>query len=437
MYLNFLLSKYEAYRGAVKVRSLPYHALIDPSDICQLRCPGCWTGIENEGRRLGGEREDTTYRTRRLNTPPELFDAVLDEIGEYLFGIEFHSQGEPLLNPHFTSFVRKAAARGIDTETRTNLSLRLSDERVDDLATCGLGALIASVDGYSQEAYEKYRVGGQIELVKKNLERLAAAVGRANSNTMIIYQFLVFSWNEHEVDDARRFAERLGIGCQIKDAIISDKEWLPSYRKAEKPYLSTEEVGVLTREWAAVGKATYWKDQERHDYWIPDHPGLTWIPADTPQSDSFCAWHYAAAVVEPGGHLTPCCWTSKEEDRLGTIEPGQASLADVWNSDSFRRARTAFTGVEVEPETLCSRCYVPGVFKHALSHRDPVIYQKFVDAFGSSEPEMLGAFQLLLQGMGKIERRRYVDYFENKLTGFFEGMDFTPGPGDPARQAGN
>src|SRR6185503_12493792 len=69
-FLNFLRAKYEAYTRAQTVFSRPYYAMIDPCDVCQLRCPTCPTGIENEGRR-SGNRLDTTYRTDRSTMKPE------------------------------------------------------------------------------------------------------------------------------------------------------------------------------------------------------------------------------------------------------------------------------------------------------------------------------------------------------------------------------
>ena len=46
-YLNFLHSKYEMMTGEVLVKSYPYYMGLDPTSICQLRCPSCPTGVEN------------------------------------------------------------------------------------------------------------------------------------------------------------------------------------------------------------------------------------------------------------------------------------------------------------------------------------------------------------------------------------------------------
>ncbi len=76
-YANFLRAKYDAYTGASTVRSYPYYLCLDPCDICQLRCPTCPTGIENESRRRG-ESNLISYRGQRAMMTSELFDALLE-----------------------------------------------------------------------------------------------------------------------------------------------------------------------------------------------------------------------------------------------------------------------------------------------------------------------------------------------------------------------
>jgi MoaA/NifB/PqqE/SkfB family radical SAM enzyme len=62
---------------------------------------------------------------------------LLEEMGEHLFLMEIHSWGEPLLNKQLPTFVRKAQAKKIETHMHTNLSLPLSDERIEDILGAG------------------------------------------------------------------------------------------------------------------------------------------------------------------------------------------------------------------------------------------------------------------------------------------------------------
>jgi MoaA/NifB/PqqE/SkfB family radical SAM enzyme len=116
---NFLWSKYEMYTGELRVSSLPYYLCIDPSDKCQLRCPTCPTGIENESRRKH-EPELALFRRERRLLSSELLETVLDELEEYLFLAMFYDYGEPLLNPNVSGFIRKAKQYGIETELHTS-----------------------------------------------------------------------------------------------------------------------------------------------------------------------------------------------------------------------------------------------------------------------------------------------------------------------------
>src|SRR5262245_56879301 len=131
-FVNFLRAKYETYTGELDVQSYPYYLCLDPSDKCQLRCPTCPTGIENEGKRTKAA-DAPIFRSKRATLSEDLLGALLDELGEYLFLINFYNYGEPLLNRNLPSFIRRATAFDIDTEIHTNLSLPLSDQYIDDL----------------------------------------------------------------------------------------------------------------------------------------------------------------------------------------------------------------------------------------------------------------------------------------------------------------
>ncbi|MDX1406869.1 MAG: hypothetical protein R3330_02015, partial [Saprospiraceae bacterium] len=201
---NYLLSKYEMYTVQEKVRSVPYSLTVDASDHCQLMCPTCPTGLENAARKAKQEGYEIFRKDRRTLTP-ELFSSLLDDIGEQVFMVMFYNWGEPLLNKKLPALIRAAAEYEIFTEIHSNLSLPIPEERIDALLLSGLSALKASVDGFSQQAYEKNRVGGNMELIKYNLRQLAERRAALNAHVDISWQYLVFSFNEHEIDDAARF----------------------------------------------------------------------------------------------------------------------------------------------------------------------------------------------------------------------------------------
>ena len=451
-YTNFLRAKYEAYTGAVDVKSYPYYLCMDPCDLCQLRCPTCPTGIENEGRKeAAGQR--FIYRNTRSMMSPELFDALLDEMGDYLFLIMFYNYGEPLLNKHLPEFIKKASARDIETEVHSNLSLPLTDQQIEAVMASGLDYLNASIDGFSQETYQIHRVGGNLDLVKRNLERLAAERKRVGARTIITYKMLVFRHNEHEIPAARRYCEKLGIRFLYGDAFIDNPAWLPSYRVNEPPYFSEGDVAARVSEWDKAGHADYFGDHEKRPYW-----SLFPKTADAGAPD-FCEWHYGFSVVTAGGPVAPCCATSKERDDFGTVVPGETRFADVWNNARLRKSRGAFAGKAVEGlekvDSVCLRCYFPKVVQHVYTQHDTKVIARFFQTFKDKDPLLDGAFDTLARGrysrrahfllrhglfrtlfwaFGNGNERNtsaFVEYFEKHLLNEWPTLRSTATPGLP------
>jgi MoaA/NifB/PqqE/SkfB family radical SAM enzyme len=409
---NFLRAKYEMFSEKVHVSTQPYYLCLDPADKCQLRCPTCPTGIENESR-YSKAGSPTVYRADRKTLSVELCDSLLDELGDKLFMVMFYNYGEPLLNPNLHKFIRNANDRDIATELHSNLSLPLSDQRIDELLSAGLGTLAASVDGFSQEAYEIHRVGGRVELVHENLERLARARDRLGLDTEIIYNYLVFSHNEHEIESARRFANDIGICFSTRDALIQDPSWLPSHRKDEQPYYSQEHMDELTRVWAEAGRSDYFFEHESQYFWSPIPKQFESVLPRT------CGWHYGFSVVTAGGPVAPCCATTKDREDMGTVVAGEVSFGDIWNSEVYTKSRKAMIGEPTEGmehvDSTCMRCYFPKFVHHLYDTYDARVARQFGEVFGDSEPEMAQAFALLGDDIGRADAAGFVAHYERHL----------------------
>lgn len=386
-FANFLRAKYDAYTGAATAHSYPYYLILEPSDICQLRCPTCATGRENESKRLG--RTEPRPRDQRRVMKPELFDALLDELGPYLFMIKFYNWGEPLLNKSLPGFVHKAHMQGIETEVHSNLSLPLDQDRAEALLTAGLDTLVGSIDGFSQETYEVHRVGGDLALVKKNLELLAATRDRLGLNTRIIYKMLVFKHNEHELKAAGRYCRALGIQFSTDEAGIYDESWLPSHRTGEKPHQPKMWHDPAQREWVE----DYFGPHEREPFYAPYRDG------DKGSTPNYCSWHYGVSVVTGGGPVSPCCGTAKARDDFGTVIAGETTFRDVWNNENFRHSRRVLAGETPagasEPETVCDHCYFPRMVQHVYSVHDVQVAAAFHRHIGRKEPALEAGFRIM------------------------------------------
>lgn len=380
-YLNYLHSKYEAWNGEVVVGSSPYVMGIDPSSICQLRCPLCPTGVENESRKEG---EKISLRNRTM-LERDLFDALLEEVGDKLFYIMFYNWGEPLLNKHLPDYLRKAHAHQICTEIHTNLSLRISDEFMQEILTSGVDIVAASIDGFSQENYQKYRRGGNFELCRENITRLAAMRDRLGLQTDIIWNFLVFSFNEHEIDLARAYCQENGITFNRREAYIVDPEWLPSYRR--------EEANA-----SATGK--------------PSNPPARKSGAQSPAP---CAWHYNYSLVNADGSVSPCCAPWEQTHDFGRVQAGTITFDEIWNNTLFQKSRAVFAnksapGLE-HVDTLCVRCPYDLSIQNLYSYLDLEVEKQFFNEVAQGEPLLEHAFHLL------SNRAKFMPFYRQYLLG--------------------
>src|SRR4029079_19282476 len=148
---------------------------------CNLRCPLCPVG--------NGEAEH--YE----NMPVPRFREVVAALAATVVWLSLYNYGEPLLHPSIATLIAIAKSEIEDVTLTTNGTI-LRRGLEDALVDSGLDAMRISIDGTTQEAYEKYRAGGSLAKVWDNLRRLVAAKRRAGSGTPLIEaQFIVNRYN--------------------------------------------------------------------------------------------------------------------------------------------------------------------------------------------------------------------------------------------------
>jgi len=167
----------------------------------------------------------------------ELFQKIIDETSPYLLNLILYFQGEPYTNPLFIKMIKYASIeKGIFTTTSTNGHF-LSNLKAKETVESGLNRLIVSIDGTTQEIYERYRKGGNLELVKQNIKNVVRWKKELKSKTpQIIMQFIVFQFNEHQIPEVYKLAKELNVDkVELKSAQIynfeHDSTLIPSVSK--------------------------------------------------------------------------------------------------------------------------------------------------------------------------------------------------------------
>jgi len=301
-YLNILKYRVNIALKKKALNNYPITAHIPPTLFCNLRCPACVTGL-----RLGLQPSCAITW--------ELYKSIIDEIGDYLFEIYLYTWGEPLLHEQTPEFIQYAKSKEIKAIVSTNLSINLSDEYIQKLVRSGLDQLVVSLDGATEETYNKYRRGGNFRLVRENMLRIQSAkITLGVYRPTIIWQFLVFRHNEHEVETVKSNYKNWGA-----DNLIVRGAWVPSKPFDEGLEPSTiPQYNLYLREKPALLKS------ERR------------IATNRP-----CSWLFGGFVLSPNGKVFPCCGCQDEKDSFAEYSPSRGFF-EMWNSESFKRARSLY-----------------------------------------------------------------------------------------------
>lgn len=202
---NAALCVFEMWRKRDVLRSHPFYLRAEVSAVCNLRCPGCLIS------------KDTYVQSRKETGGPRLmsleaFKRATHDLVPYLLKVNLYEEGEPLLNREIYSIIRYLSDNNISSCVSSNFSLKFTDEQLRQLIDCGLEHLIVAIDGASPETYAKYRVGGDLDLVHRNLARLMELRRQSpKSKLRVELQFIEFDYNAHERGAMEKLARELGV----------------------------------------------------------------------------------------------------------------------------------------------------------------------------------------------------------------------------------
>ena len=104
----------------------------------------------------------------------EQYKEIFHKIQEYALVVSMYNHGEPLLNPDVFSIIDYTHRNRVGTNISSNFNWPHPVD-VNDFIRSGLDYVTVSLDGVTQDAYQKYRVRGDIGEVFDNMKRLLAA----------------------------------------------------------------------------------------------------------------------------------------------------------------------------------------------------------------------------------------------------------------------
>lgn len=357
---NLIVAKYHYIHKHTTIASRPIQLMIDPANACQLACPGC----VHTSNPAWSKRAKIDWPAGMLSQVQ--FDKILRFYGPFSFGAVLYNYGEPLLNPLTPKYIAMARRYLLFTLLSTNLSLTKID--LNALVNSGLNHLIISIDGTTQQTYEKYRRGGNLDLVLNNLRKLIDTKKQLGLTTpYLVWQFLTFEHNLHEVDSAIEMAKSYGVDAiQILtpfDVSVDDPTCRVATSTKEGYHCFTpwhERVNYLLESSLSLTSGPE-IDSHFKESLVERMRSIGGIKEESHKGSSRCGWLYKNISFDALGRTLPCCISPSLNRHLvfGNI---QENICEHWNSIDYILSRLSFSDKKafdkysIHSSSYCGAC---------------------------------------------------------------------------------
>lgn len=291
---------------------------VEPSTYCALACERCPRTYEPSRYKLTHLNESLYTRV--------ISDPLFKDIREIEFGGNY---GDPIMHPQFYKFIESTKAlRG-----QAALTIHTSGQRepswwhqlVDSLAATD--TVLFSIDGL-EDTNHLYRKGARWDWLDQALDICL-------KKTNVIWKFIVFQYNEHQIMEVIDYAKRKGVNDFL-----------------------------LTKSHIFYGRWT----KDSVDFLAPDPK---WIACtDTEKAENFSplcqtsSRHYLSAE----GFYSPCCWMDlNKEFSLNLKERPSCGFSDVMQDQTLSQLKRDWEG-SAPPTTCRSKCSFVSNSKSRTSH---------------------------------------------------------------------
>jgi radical SAM protein with 4Fe4S-binding SPASM domain len=288
---------------------IPPALSIEPTNICNLKCPECPSGAGTLTRRRGMMSFET-------------FKRITDEVYKDSFYFQLFFQGEPFLNKELLRMIDYAREKNIYTSVSTNAQL-IDDNMIRELLNHPPDKIIFSIDGIDESSYKNYRTGGSFSKADNALRALAIGKKAAKKKIPFIeFQFIVMKQNEHLLKEAVMYSRNTGA-----DKVVLKTMQVNDFESAEKFLPDCNEYS----RYKVKDKKLYIKNK----------------------LSNRCLTLYKSAVITWDGYVVPCCFDKDAEHSLGSVNG--RSLKEIWHSSEYNTFRKKIL-LNRSSVPMCTNC---------------------------------------------------------------------------------
>ena len=286
---------------------------IEPCTLCQLHCPGCPNMDLGHAPGMGWGRLKFNQFRRLIDENPEIRKVYFDCFGEVF------------LNKDILPMLEYGAERNIGFAFSSANFNHVPDAILEGLVKHGVAEVAAAFDGITPESYAIYRKGGDLNRVLDNVRKLNAYKKQYQSELpRLVWLWVVFGHNQHEIPQAMEMAHELGMHFKPK------MQWDSSYSPITDPDQLKATLGWehTNREDYLAGTGNHYAKRVCYQLW--NSPKINW-----------------------DGKVLGCCWT-QEGFGGNAFEDGYAVAI---NNEKIVYARRMLTGqAPARNDIPCTRC---------------------------------------------------------------------------------
>jgi len=311
-WLNFLINYLFAVIRVPYAPLTPISAIIEPTNICNLRCPVCETGAGI----LRREKGVMSFSN---------FKIIIDKMPK-LNNIMLYFMGEPFLNKEIYKMISYAHNNNIFTSICTNGEYLNSDE----LLKSGLEEINFQIGGATQKTHSTYRVNGKLEKTINNLKELLEKRDKLIKNgheikIKITLGLIVMKQNENEINKVIEMGRSLGV----------------------------DEINLIPPAVRNIEQAKEFMPEDEK-YWFYNKDAFKkgiLIPNVIPNNKCYFLWN--ATAIFWNGDVVPCCRDAQGDYIMGNIL--NDSIKSIWNNNKYKSFRKMVLKNQKDIQ-LCKLC---------------------------------------------------------------------------------
>ena len=259
----------------------PDYFMIEPTSACNLDCIPCSRNDMVKDKQLKVGSLDKKHLIKILEKLPPAKH------------IRFHGMGELFLLPNHLELIETLRERCPDAwiELVTNGQYKnTNEEAISEL----VNMITFSFDGHNKESYEAIRVGGEYDIIFKNIKRFLKHKVHLELN------FVCGAYNQDKMLNMVHMAYELGVG-DIRFNIIQD--WTGTL---DKNVLDYNKKTFLT----CMASAQFEAETMGIELTISGNPNF---------KISECEWMNKRVYITHSGDIMPCCMRTELKYKLGNI----------------------------------------------------------------------------------------------------------------------